>query len=400
MAKRTLTHIDCFAGPGGICTGLHAAGYKTLIAIEYIKSCCDTYRANHPEVNVIHSDIRDVTEEQILPFIPEDGVDLVTSGMPCETFSTAGNTSRSFYDDRQYLFREGIRIAQISKAKMILFENVPGITSKTTSKESKELIVDVLKRELLAAGYVNHYAITLDSTRFGVPQKRNRYFILACRIPGWKLDVPTPKLRAKKVTVADALAGLPNVIANSGVEGTEYTNETSEYVDLLRDNKFWRREEFPNDVITNHMPMKHRVCTLKRFELLQPGESLKSLFDRYQGEEREALQRERILPKKMFIKRNYRLLLNEQSPTVTSHCLDEFVHPIYNRALTVRECARLQSFPDSYNFVGGPYIVPHIDRTVQDKYEQIGDAVPPLLAYAWGITIKKLFEINEQEKDN
>ena len=149
------THIDCFSGPGGICTGLHAAGFETKVAIEYIKSCVDTYSANHPEVHVIWSDIREVKEEQILPFIPEEGVDLVTSGMPCETFSTVGNTSRSFYDDRQFLFREGIRIAQISKAKMILFENVPAITTKTVSKKSKKLIVDVLKKELKDAGYGN-----------------------------------------------------------------------------------------------------------------------------------------------------------------------------------------------------------------------------------------------------
>ena len=138
--------------------------------------------------------------------------------------------------------------------------------------------------------------------------------------------------------------------------------------------------------------MKHRDCTLKRFALLQPGESLKNLFDKFQGAEREKLQKQRILPKKMFIKRDYRLPLDEAAPTVTSHCLDEFVHPTSNRALTVRECARLQSFPDSYEFVGGPYIVPHIDRSVQDKYEQIGDAVPPLLAYAWGKVIIKILE--------
>lgn len=129
------THIDCFSGPGGICTGLHAAGFDTKVAIEYIKSCVDTYSANHPSVHVIHSDIRNVTAEQILPYIPKEGIDLVTSGMPCETFSTAGNTSRSFYDDRQFLFREGIRIARITNAKMILFENVPAITTKKSSKK-------------------------------------------------------------------------------------------------------------------------------------------------------------------------------------------------------------------------------------------------------------------------
>ena len=163
--KKKITHIDCFAGPGGICTGLAAAGFDTKVAIEYIKSCCDTYSANHPSVKVIHSDIRDVKAEDILPFIPKNGIDLVTSGMPCETFSTAGNTSRSFYDDRQFLFREGIRIAIISNAKMILFENVPAITSKTVSKEDKTLIVDILKKELAEAGYTNYIEIILDVFR-------------------------------------------------------------------------------------------------------------------------------------------------------------------------------------------------------------------------------------------
>lgn len=80
----------------------------------------------------------------------------------------------------------------------------------------------------------------------------------------------------------------------------------------------------------------------------------------------------------------------DAAPTVTSHCLDEFVHPRYDRALTVRECARLQSFPDSYDFCGGPYLTPHLHNDIQNKCEQIGDAVPPLLAYAWG---KKVCEI-------
>ena len=389
-----LTHIDCFAGPGGICTGLQASGWQTLVAIEYIKSCCETYSTNHPEVHVIHSDIRNVTDEQILPYIPANGVDLVTSGMPCETFSTAGNTSRSFYDDRQFLFREGIRIAKIANAKMILFENVPAITSKREAKQSGDLIVDILKRELKAAGYGNYIEVILDSSKFGVPQKRNRFFILACRFPEWKLQAPKPKT-SQMVTVEDALAGLPNVIANSGIEGKHYTEDYSDFEKLMRDDTFWHRESMTTSEILNHMPMKHRECTLKRFALLKQGESLKTLFDRYKGKELEQLQKERILPQKMFIKRNYRLKSNEPSPTVTSHCLDEFVHPQYDRALTVRECARLQSFPDSYDFSGGPYIVPHIDRTVQDKYEQIGDAVPPLLAYAWGEKIKQLFMKND-----
>lgn len=384
------THIDCFAGPGGFCTGFHAAGFKTYIAIEWIKSCCDTYSKNHPEVHVINSDIRNVTEEQILPYIPSEGIDLVTSGMPCETFSTAGNSSRSFYDDRQFLFREGIRIAKISNAKMILFENVPGITSKRISKDSKKLVIDVLKEELKDAGYKNYIEVILDSTKFGVPQRRNRYFILATRFDNWTLNPPMPKYK-KIVTVNEAFAGLPDVVPNSNQEAHVYLDEDSEYSALMKNNVFWKREDFESNVLTYQMPMKHRSYTLQRFSLLRQGESLKDLFERFTGKIREDLQEERILPKKLFIKRNYRLKLDDASPTVTSHCLDEFVHPTSNRALTVRECARLQSFPDSYNFCGGPYIIPHIDRTIQDKYEQIGDAVPPLLAYAWGCQIIKIF---------
>ena len=267
------THIDCFSGPGGICTGMHAAGFETRVAIEFIQSCVDTYSSNHPEVHVIHSDIRNVTAEQILPYIPEDGVDVVTSGMPCETFSTAGNTSRSFYDDRQFLFREGIRIAEISNAKLILFENVPAITTKTVEKGSKELIVDVLKRELEEAGYGNYIEVVLNATQFGVPQRRNRYFILASRYPEMQLSIPEATTEIE-VTVAEALAGLPNVIPNSGEEQTKYTDITSDYMQLMQDLTFWRREAFTNN-LSYQMAMKHRACTLERFGLLEQGESLK-----------------------------------------------------------------------------------------------------------------------------
>ncbi len=387
--NRNITHIDCFSGPGGICTGFHAAGIKTILAIEYIKSCVDTYKKNHPEVQVIHSDIRKVTDEQILHFIPTEGVDIVTSGMPCETFSTAGNTSRSFYDDRQFLFREGLRIAKLTNAKFILFENVPAITTKTVAKKNNNLIVNLIKKELVQAGYSNYIEIILDSSQFGVPQKRNRFFILATRIKNLKLSSPTPTTNIA-VTVEDAIKDLPNVIPNSKKEAKKYLKKDSVYTKLLKNDKFWNREE--NKQLTYHMPMNHREYTIKRFSLLKQGESLKNLFDRYKGEELENLQKHKILPKKMFIKRNYRLKYNEPSPTVTSHCLDEFVHPKYNRALTVRECARLQSFPDSYDFCGGPYLIPHLNREIQDKYEQIGDAVPPLLAYAWGNEIIKMME--------
>ena len=384
-----LTHIDCFSGPGGICTGLHAAGFETLIAIEFIKSCVDTYAANHPEVHVIHSDIRDVTAEQILPYIPENGVDLVTSGMPCETFSTAGNSSRAAYDDRQFLFREGIRIAKITNARMILFENVPMITTKRIAKGSKKLVLDVLKEELAEAGYKNYKQFIIDAEKYGVPQKRKRFFILASKEPTDEISAPKPTTSVD-VTVEDAFCDIPPVEANTWTENPNYLpGKSSAYTRLMQDNRFWRRETKERKLL-NHLPMNHRAYVIERFHILRQGESLKGLFARLEPDELESLQKRKVVPKVVYVKRNYRLRWDEASPTVTSHALDEFVHPEQDRALTVRECARLQSFPDSYDFVGGPYLVAHDDRSQQDKYEQIGDAVPPLVAYAWGMHIKEI----------
>jgi DNA (cytosine-5)-methyltransferase 1 len=387
-----LTHVDCFSGPGGFCTGLHAAGFSTLVAIEYIKSCVDTYATNHPEVHVIHSDIRDVTAEQILPYIPKGGVDLVTSGMPCETFSTAGNSSRAAYDDRQFLFREGIRIAQITKAKMILFENVPNIKNKRVAKDSKELVIDYLKKELIEAGYANYHEFILDASKYGVPQRRKRFFILAAR--DTEIDVsiePRQTTPIQEVTVRDAFIDIPEVIANTWTENSTYLENESVYTRLMRNDAFWKRTTVENKLL-NHLPMNHRKNILERFSIIQQGEGLKGLFARLTPEELEDYQARKVVPKTIYIKRNYRLRWDEASPTVTSHCLDEFVHPDQTRALTVRECARLQSFPDSYDFVGGPYLTAHDNRAEQDKYEQIGDAVPPLLAYAWGCRISEILK--------
>ena len=272
---------------------------------------------------------------------------------------------------------------------MILFENVPGITSKTVSKEDKTLIIDVLKSELKEAGYSNFIETKLIATDYGVPQKRQRYFILASRFSNWEIT-PPPASTNKPTTVKEAFAGLPDVVANSDIPATEYTSENSEYSDIMEDLSFWNRNDFTNNPLSYQIPMRHKACTLKRFALIKPGEGVKGLFERLSEAQIEELQKDGTLPRKVFSKRNIRLELEKPSLTVTSHCLDENVHPISNRALTVRECARLQSFPDSYDFCGGPFMVGHDNRKVQDKYEQIGDAVPPLLAYAWGCKIKNI----------
>ena len=380
-----LTHIDLFSGPGGICTGFRAAGITTVAAIEKVESCVTTYKSNHPEVSVINKDIRDVDEEDLKQAIKKNKIDILTSGMPCETFSTAGSKSRASFDHRQQLYYEAIRIAQIVKPTVILFENVVGILSKKVVKGGDRLIIDDIIDDLAEIGFKYYIQVVLDSSDFGVPQKRQRFFLLATNNPDLKLTA-----HIAPHTVQDAFAGLSRNAANTAETEVFYTGEESAYSNLLKNHSFWKLDKkVSTRKPTYHQAPNHREPTIKRFKLIMPGENLRDAFLKHTDVELQTLQAERILPKKWFIQRNMRLLINQPSKTVTSHCLDEFIHPTLDRALTVRECARLQSFPDNYDFSGGPFICPHIYET-QDKYEQIGDAVPPLVAYAWGENLKKI----------
>lgn len=397
--ESSINHIDCFSGPGGICTGFKAAGIKTLVAVEKVESCVDTYKANHKEVKVINKDIRRVTNEEIKELVGDNEIHILTSGMPCETFSTAGSSSRSFYDFRQQLYSEAIRLAKTVNAKMILFENVPAIESKKVEKFGKRFIVQDIIDELADNGYKHFIKTILNSVDFGLPQKRSRFFLIATTDENLQLRVPVSH-HEKPLTVKDAFMGLPEMEANDKTDYKKYTGEENNYTKLLKNRSFWKIKNDLNGEISYHISPKHRDGTVKRFSLIEPGESLVDLFRKFDEKTIKEFQEQRVLPKKWYIQRNKRLELNQPSKTITSHCLDELIHPKLNRALTVREVARLQGFPDFYNFKGGPFICPHIHET-QDKYEQIGDAVPPLLAYAWGKTIKDILsgkELNTNEQ--
>ena len=130
---------------------------------------------------------------------------------------------------------------------------------------------------------------------------------------------------------------------------------------------------------------------IERLSLIHQGEGLKDLMTRITADELIDLQKRKVLPNKWYIQRNRRLIPSQPSFTVTSHCLDEIVHPWLDRHITIREAARLQSFPDWYSFDGGRRVAPHNDAS-QDKYEQVGDAVPPLLAYHIAKSIKKMLQ--------
>lgn len=388
------TAIDVFAGAGGLSLGLRAAGFRVLAAIEKVESCVATYRRNHPGTTVIHRDVRQVKDREIAelvkPIAGNGAVDLVVGGPPCETFSTAGPGIRQIRDHRDTLFHELIRIAKAVNARYILIENIPGLMTKKGVGGEKGGVFKELLHALVNAGFYRFDFRILDAADFGVPQHRNRLFILATSTQG-PLRFPAPTHgpnRAKPwVTVAEALGDLPPLSNNEEVDfyASEPLNEYQKIMRCSPGSPFsllGPEDKHSGDRLSLHRAPKHRPGTVKRFKLIRPGEGLRDLMVRLSREELEELKAKGILPNRWYIQRNRRLILKEPSFTVTSHCLDELLHPTQDRHLSPREAARLQSFPDWYSFEG-PWVIPHIYEQ-QDKYEQIGDAVPPLLALAIG----------------
>ncbi len=237
-------------------------------------------------------------------------------------------------------------------------------------------------------GYKWFVQTTLNSV--DGPQNAERSFLLATNNKGLKLYSPISQHNGQ-ISVDQAFSGLPFSCKQTKRSNLGDTQKDSRHSRLLRNDSFWKLGAGATRELTYHVAPNHRPGTIKRFALTEPGENLRILFLKFNDSEIVRLQDEKILPKKWYIQRNRRLIGSQPSKTVTSHCLDELVHPSIDRALTVREVARLQGFPDSYDFKGGPFLCPHMYET-QDKYEQIGDAVPPLLAYEWGKVINEILD--------
>lgn len=446
----TYTSIDLFSGPGGICTGFKWAGVKPLIAVEWSDRTVETYASSHnadvlhledylngqfenrdaffapTEENkqktvLIHGDIRKVTNELIdeilMTRFEVPTVDIVTGGAPCESFSMAGQRNED--DERNDLFLNILRIARHVNSKMILFENVKGLLSKKMDGipgRMFELICDEFERVDEETGVSFQLAsripneVLLKASDYGVPQNRERIFLVGVnRNYTATFQYPEPTHGEDKeypyVTVADALLDLPQIDRNDESTFYEFNiNEIDEphrfnFLSIMRGTSFEPPAHiaFDEHTLTSHKTVNHRDAMVERFKNIRKGESQKTAAERLILEGREII-REQFFPKKLYGARCRRLVESRPSFTVTSHCLDEMIHPILNRQLSPREAARLQSFPDWYNFVG-PYVKFHSDPE-QDRYEQIGDAIPPLLAYHLGNKVFETLEtINNQSNE-
>lgn len=441
-----LVSIDLFSGPGGLCTGFKWAGILPLIAVEWTDTTVETYSVSHnaevmhmsmysdehgihPEylaqfmhestrTLLIHGDINLVASGMIRDLLrarygidsEKETVDVVSGGAPCESFSMAG--TRTLGDERDDLFSNIVRIARSVRTKAILFENVKGMFSKKSADGKKggifKYICDTFEDDSIQPSYKlasrNQDEILLKACDYGVPQARERLFLVGIRRDLEDVHFEYPKrthghgCEHPFVTVREAISDLPQIDMGEGDDVIEYHRPTEycsenqrRFVSIMRGDydgegihsyvpkHFAGGELFSDHSISSHKGPGHVRRKQQLLALIPEESSMRATFD-HLTEVGEIEKYRHLFPNTIYGSRNRRLHWDEPSFTVTSHCLDEILHPVLNRAITPREAARLQSFPDWYQFAG-PYVQFHGDKE-QDKYEQIGDAIPPLLAHA------------------
>ena len=376
---------------------------------------------------VIHGDINQVDNQLIKELLwtrygidsENETVDIVSGGAPCESFSLAGK--RALGDDRDDLFDNIVRISRKLKTKAILFENVKGIFSKRNSKGIKgaifQHICDTFEEKNVFPSYVlssrEQGVVLLKACDYGVPQLRERVFLVSIRSDlyedGIRFVYPDPTYGKGRenpyVTVRDAISDLPNAGLNEDATyytiPNHYNNENQRrFISIMRGfdevcdmncaAPKYLSGTYNINSLSSHRGPGHIVRKRALLSVIPTGSTMKAEYERINTEGRinenvpdfPQFTYADVFPKTIYGSRNRRLRLDEPSFTVTSHCLDELLHPTQNRAISPREAARLQSFPDWYQFVG-PYVQFHGDKE-QDRYEQIGDAIPPLLAHAMG----------------
>lgn len=340
--------IDLFAGVGGLSYGFsNVPQFNIIAANEIEKDISIAYKLNHPEVNMLNCDINSLTEDVLEEALNGKKVDIVVGGPPCQSYSTLGKRKM---DDRANLFMQYKRVLKILQPKAFVFENVVGILSMDKGNLFKQV-----QAEFEDLGYNLQYQV-LDAVNFGVPQHRERVILV-----GFKGDnnfvypAATHGEGLKPyVSLKDAIGDLP--VLKSGEKKTNYASEaTNEFLEFVRKNT--------SDIVEEHSAPKNGAHLVKIMEALKDGQSKDDLP-------------EDIRPKSGYGNTYAKLWWEKPSTTITRNFAcpssSRCIHPRDSRAMSIREGARLQSFPDNYKFYGADGM----------KRLEIGNAVPPLLSMA------------------
>lgn len=383
--------IDLFAGAGGFSLGFLQAGFNVDTAIEVDLWACQTLRRNHPRLNILKEDITTISDSRISDLGLQGHVTGIIGGPPCQGFSHSNIAKKDALDPRNSLFIHFARFVRILRPEFFVIENVPGLAR--TRLHSGEMALDIILNTFRGLGYKTEYRL-LRAEHFGVPQIRERLFMVGSIDGTIKDPLPTgthtratlnaPSLfdspdMVQSVTLWDAISDLPHLEAGDGTEPMKYPSEsTNVYQTALRKN---------STALWNHIAMRHSKRVVERFKQITIGQSQSDVGVEYAPRVRS---NGHLASTKRYDQNNRRLDPNLPSHTIPASFYANFVHPFQNRNFTAREGARIQSFPDNYVFCGKPTVVSQKllareGRTEEKflcQYNQIGNAVPPLLAKA------------------
>ena len=378
-----LLAADLFSGAGGLSLGMRQAGIEVVLGVDHYAEAVRTH-AHHFNGMSVDWDLADPdTIEQVADLMVRCKIDVLAGGPPCQPFSKAGrsgirhlvrNGQREAHDQRRDLWRSFMEVVALARPKAVLMENVPDM-----ALDPEMFILRSMVEEYESLGYsVEHRVV--DSWRYGVPQFRQRLIVVALAD---NVQFTWPDESDKRVTVWNAIGDLPEVEGGwrpaGGAEGfTTYSGPRSAFQRMMRDGV----SPDKSDRVYDHITRPVREDDARAFALMDAKTKYSDLpdeFKRYRDD--------------IFDDKYKRLDENDVSRTITAHIAKDgywYIHPRQGRTITVREAARLQTFPDSYRFNGPP----------SAAFKQIGNAVPPLLGRHIAVAIRQSLAQGERKRDS
>lgn len=354
MTKSSRIGIDLFAGAGGLSLGLSNAGFDMKLGIEKDKYAASTLQQNNPNKKVIVEDIQKLSPLTVLKKngLNPSEIDLIAGGPPCQGFSKSNMRSRTIENPLNALYLEYFKFVKSIKPETFLFENVAGLTLQPHEVQYSE-ILNLAKK----LGYKTQSAV-VDSCNYGVPQQRKRVLIVGTKQKGE--NIFSNENGRSVTTVRDAISDLPFVENGNNLDEMPYhkNKRLSQYQEKMRrDNG----KKVHNNIVTRNSEL-----ILERYKHIPEGGNWEnippSLMKNYKN------------PQNCHGWIYYRLKWDSPSVVISNFRKNMLIHPGYDRGLTVREAARLQSFPDNYIFYG----------TKESQQQQVANAVPPLMAETIG----------------
>ena len=339
--------IDIFSGAGGLSLGAEMAGFEIRYAVEIDKSAAMTYRHNHPGTLVLEDDIHNIDPLEHLR--TDDHISIVFGGPPCQGFSFSNTKTRNIQNPSNSLFEEFLRFVSVLQPDWFLFENVEGFY-----RFEKGTLHNRVKQCFEELGYTVNDAIVVASD-YGVPQHRNRFIMVGNR---HGILFQFPDKQEKVYSVIDAIGDLPELKNGQMDESLPYkcsAKEAGEYAQFMRKGSRTSKQNYVS---------RNADYVIERYKYIGQGQNWRAIPEKLMSNYKDKSKCHSGIYK--------RLIEDKPSIVISNYRKNMLIHPWQDRGLSVREAARLQSFPDRFIFKG----------TLMDIQQQIGNAVPPLLANA------------------